>query len=159
MPIFIATVPATLEVAGPAAAASKTILAIRGATGQRIKLLAASITGALSSGAALNQIAEICHWDGTAGGTPNATAAIVTPRNADTAAWTPGASGLHYSAEPTVLTVIDHMPFHPSGFTRFDIPDGREYMALDADGFAIRVRNPTNGTQATFMWASMTVDL
>lgn len=129
-----------------AAAATKTVFAIKGDAGVGIDLLglAFSLDQATPTASDKSVLVELCYctFATNAPGT-NSTATTVDqkagPRITETFS-----AGKNWTAEPTVITSLEPFDADPYKFTyRADEPLGDSADSAAGEGFALRVTNPT----------------
>lgn len=140
MPRYIVSTPSeTLT-----AATAKSVLSVINGSTRRAKILRIQLGGSSVTATDAAMLVELCRSDqSTAGTSTSVTPSKLDP--AETAAICTAART--YTAEPTVLTVVDNFRVSPIGNTYlWELPPGREIITAVSTSFVIRVTSPATQT-------------
>lgn len=125
-----------------AAATAKTILAVKAHANSGLQVTEANVYFDGASSSAVPVLVELCYCTWATNG-PGTNSTSVTPAQWSGRVLAAGfTAGKTWTAEPTVLTVIEEMLIHPQAGIKYQIPlSGEPDCALGA-GFALRVTAP-----------------
>lgn len=122
------------------AATAKTVLSAIAHANSGLQMTAIKLGFDGVTASAIPALVELCYCTFAGAGTGTS----VTPTQKSGRVLTAGFTGLkNYSAEPTVMTVLDEWLISPNSSTALiDIPLGNEYDSAFSQGFALRITAP-----------------